>query len=246
MTSPSAPIASSPWPALSQRCAPLLRIVSAPPIWPGAIEAQVELAALAAATEGLDLSVVSGVPPQAVRARQIAFFGGRLCAAAALAAQGHGLDAPLPRTADGAPGWPAGWTGSITHAAGLAMAAVMPRRGAHDIGLDTESLIVEPTTRRAVLSQCLHAAEREAMGPQPPAERLTLVFSAKEAYYKAARRVVGRMIGFQEMRVIVDGDGKRFTLQPVAGAASGLPSAHGLASWAGERVITRVSLDAIS
>lgn len=232
---------------LSRRCAALLQLAAGPAPWPAAHEAIVDLAALAAATDGLDLATIPGVPPRAVRARQLAFLGGRLCAEAALASQGLRLDAPLARGDDGAPAWPAGFTGSITHAAGVAMAVAMARNGPHDIGLDTESLIVQDTTRRAVLSQCLDAAERAALGPEPAAARLTAIFSAKEAWYKASRRAVGRMVGFREMTVAFLGDGdEHFALHPVAGAASGLPVGQGTATWEGSRVVTRVVIDATS
>ena len=211
-----------------------------------ATEVWLDLAELAQQMQGMDLSALAGVPPKAVHARQLAHVGGRLCAEAALAWQGVPLRAPIGRDAAGAPQWPTGWTGSISHAAGVAMAAVLPRRSRHDIGLDTEALIAEPATQRAALAQCVHASEREAWAPARQPEVLTLIFSAKEAYYKAVRREVGRMIDFQEMAITqLDAAQGLFTLAPVAGAASGLPAAHGSYQWLDTRIVTRVVPDSM-
>jgi enterobactin synthetase component D len=223
------------------RCMATLHNVTSHAPFEGATEVWLDLAELAQQTQGMDLSTLAGVPPQAVHARQLAHVGGRLCAEAALAWQGVPLHAPIGRDATGAPQWPAGWTGSISHAAGVAMAAVLPRRSRHDIGLDTEALIAEPATQRAALAQCVHASELEAWTPALQPKVLTLIFSAKEAYYKAVRREVGRMIDFQEMAMVqLDTAQSRFTMAPVAGAASGLPMAHGSYQWQGARIVTRL------
>lgn len=222
-------------------CAGLCQVQPAPtPFEPGA-EALIDLAALAARVADLDLAELATVTPGAVRARQLAQFAGRLCAEAALQAQGHALAAPIGRLPDGAPAWPDGWSGAITHASGVAMAVVQRRQGDIDIGLDTEGLITGASTLSAVQAQCLLADELAGVDPALRAAALTLVFSAKEAYYKAARPRVGRMIDFKEMRLAgLNPTGGGFDLLPVAGPLAGLPAAHGQATWVGQRVVTRV------
>src|SRR5438874_13378259 len=61
----------------------------------------------------------------AVPSRQREFATGRACARQALAALGV-APVPLDRGAGGAPAWPAGGVGSITHCAGYRGAAVAP------------------------------------------------------------------------------------------------------------------------
>jgi enterobactin synthetase component D len=229
--------------AWARRCEPLIHVGPAPAPFAAASEAVLDLAQLAHETRDMDLVALQGITPSAVRARQLTTLAGRLCAEAALARQGERLQAPIDRDDAGGPLWPADWTGSITHAAGVAMAAVQRRGAGQDIGLDTEALITDPATLRAVLAQCLHASEHDAQGQAPAPERLTLVFSAKEAYYKAARRQVGRMIDFQEMTLTaLDPAAGRFVLAPIAGPGSGLPVAQGSFRWDGARVVTRVAV----
>lgn len=68
-----------------------------------------------------------------------AYCSGRSCARQAL----HGLGAqlcPLLRTRSGAPVWPEGYTGSISHCPGLTAAGALRLGWMSDIGLDVEQI----------------------------------------------------------------------------------------------------------
>jgi enterobactin synthetase component D len=227
---------SSAWPA------PSLRRI--PGIGDG-VQACLSLASLEGVEDG-DIAALPGAPAGAVRKRRIDWLAGRLCAHAALGALGAEAPEPLGRHPSGAPAWPAGWTGSITHAAGVAMAVAAPARPGLGIGIDTEAVIANRSTAAAVIAQCIHPHEQERFDPGRHPALLTLLFSAKEAYYKAARAGVGRMIDFLEMAVVeIDRAQARLRLAPAAGADPDLPGATGDFTWAGRRVITRVLVEAV-
>lgn len=83
------------------------------------------------------------------------------------------------------PVWPAGWLGSISHSGAWAVAAVASEARCQALGLDLQDLIAPQTVADV---QPLVATERElarmaAQWDRPHA--LTLLFSAKEALYKA-------------------------------------------------------------
>ena len=83
------------------------------------------------------------------------------------------------------PVWPAGWLGSISHSGAWAVAAVASKARCQALGLDLQDLIAPQTVADV---QPLVATERElarmaAQWDRPHA--LTLLFSAKEALYKA-------------------------------------------------------------
>ena len=91
---------------------------AAPAVWP---EAALCLHAAAIEERGFDRSwfAAAGIACperiyEAARRRQAEYFGGRLCAAAALAEHGC-VGAPVGIGPLAAPLWPAGFTGSITH-----------------------------------------------------------------------------------------------------------------------------------
>ncbi|MBX6384282.1 MAG: 4'-phosphopantetheinyl transferase, partial [Microbispora sp.] len=74
---------------------------------------------------------------QAVDRRRREFVTGRHCARLALARIGV-PPGPIPRGERGAPVWPAGTVGSITHCSGYRAAAVAPAHLARAIGIDAE------------------------------------------------------------------------------------------------------------
>lgn len=145
-------------------------------------------------------------PPRIARAvpkRQAEYFAGRLCARAALAAQG------LPPVQIGtgalsAPAWPAGWKGSITHTHALAMAAVLPAEACRGIGIDLE-IVPDADGLAALYDIALNPAERAlvgASGSADPGLLATLIFSAKESFFKATAAHVGRYFDFSAIECV--------------------------------------------
>lgn len=92
---------------------------------------------------------------------------------------------PLLNGPDGAPLWPEGWLGSITHGREAAAAAVARTADVAALGIDLERVDrVKERLRKMVLSETeALALQKDWRGNE---DRFTaLVFSAKEAFFKA-------------------------------------------------------------
>ncbi|MEU4349020.1 4'-phosphopantetheinyl transferase superfamily protein [Streptomyces sp. NPDC023838] len=146
------------------------------------------------------------LPPGAVDRRRREFATGRACAGSALAALGAPASGPLPRDARGAPVWPAGTLGSITHCAGYR--AAVAARAADGVALGIDAERSRPLSERAAASI---ATEWElsqlrflqaASGCTLP--WATLLFSAKEAVYKAWHPHARRPLSFRDAEVRMD------------------------------------------
>jgi 4'-phosphopantetheinyl transferase EntD len=128
------------------------------------------------------------------------FAAGRACAKSALAQLGvRGF--ALHAAADRQPLWPDGFVGSITHTTGLCAAAVAPRSSILAIGLDSEivgapTLDIWPTICRDEELAWVYSLPSSE---QPAA--VTLLFSAKEAFYKCQYPLVGEWLDFHDLRV---------------------------------------------
>lgn len=136
----------------------------------------------------------------AVPKRREEFAAGRACARHALAALGC-VAAPLPRGADRRPVWPEGITGSITHTQGYCAAAVAKRRDIMSIGIDAEMI---GSVDDDVLHLICTPAERTrlaAMDRAQRAEAATIVFSAKEAFFKCQAAAGGYLTSFQDVEL---------------------------------------------
>jgi 4'-phosphopantetheinyl transferase EntD len=140
----------------------------------------------------------------AVPHRQAEFAAGRQAARTALTALGHPPVA-LPMGPDRAPVWPAGIAGSISHAAGLAVAVV--RLGA-PLGIDIEEDSPLPEELWPALTS---PEERAALPPGNLGRQVRRVFAAKEALFKAQTQCARAMFGFDAVRVTLAED--RFDAQ---------------------------------
>lgn len=119
------------------------------------------------------------------------FTAGRSAARDALADCGV-TQAVLPQSKGGPPVWPAGHTGSITHARGWALAVCGPTHVVGGLGLDIElrnpDLDLSTIANRTEIAQTTdHLAGR--------------IFSAKEAAYKAQYPLTGRMCDFPDIEI---------------------------------------------
>ena len=155
----------------------------------------------------------------AVPKRQLHFRAGRFCAMEALRAL-----APLrrfdgvPRGRGGAPEWPAGVTGSITHTEAFASAAVALTGETRGIGIDSERIMADERARRVadVVASPSELAQTGTMG-WTLAETLTIVFSAKETIFKCLHPQVGRMFDYHDVRIeAVDAVAGTFSAQLMA------------------------------
>ncbi|MDA0635772.1 4'-phosphopantetheinyl transferase superfamily protein [Nonomuraea sp. MCN248] len=146
---------------------------------------------------GVMVAAMAGATP----ARRQAFAAGRACAAQALRMLGMPAG-PIPRGAQGAPVWPPGVTGSITHCPGYAAAAAA--RDGTIIGVDAEPCLPVPP---GVLSRIAAPAEIEGLERLAVPHPGRLLFSAKESVYKACFPLTGRRLGFLDAEVAFDPGG---------------------------------------
>lgn len=115
--------------------------------------------------------------------RKREFQAGRCAAESALKHLGAGgvTVGVLP---SGAPQWPQGVTGSISHSGSWALAVAGFKKNLPLVGLDLQSLI--PSARSLqVLERITNPQERGLLSPLDETTRGTWVFSAKEACFKA-------------------------------------------------------------
>ncbi len=138
---------------------------------------------------------------RAVGRRRREFITGRACSRRALAR----LGLPATAVASGARGeplWPAGVVGSITHCEGYRCCAVAHAHDVRALGIDAEVLAPLPA---GVLEVVAGPDERRALRSLPagaPWDRL--VFSAKEAVFKAWFPLTGRDLEFEDVRLRID------------------------------------------
>lgn len=128
--------------------------------------------------------------------RRSEFLAGRILARAAMERLHHG-GAMVGIGEWGAPIWPAGISGSISHSQGKCACLVV----ANDttlVGLDVEKLPTRASLQ-AIFCQALNAEERDRIFQQTVLDAAilaTLIFSAKETIYKALYPVVMDFFGF--------------------------------------------------
>jgi enterobactin synthetase component D len=154
---------------------------------------------------------VEGPGPRAVPRRHAEFLAGRWCARRALAAVGG--QGPVGRADGGAPEWPRGFVGSITHADGRVLAVAARADDHASVGVDVERVVSDATAaelRARVLTASEHALLVDVFGD--PTAAFTAAFSAKEALYKCLYPVARRFVDFDAARVVA-ADARALTLE---------------------------------
>jgi 4'-phosphopantetheinyl transferase EntD len=150
---------------------------------------------------------------QAVPERRRDYATVRSCARACL----QRLDYPpvpiLPGVG-GAPVWPDGIRGSMTHCIGYAAAAVGTHPPIFAIGIDAEPAAPLPD---GVLDLIATPAEQDRLAriqPEPDSPHWDrLLFSAKEAIYKAWFPLVGEWLDHQQAEILIEPQEGSFTAQ---------------------------------
>lgn len=132
----------------------------------------------------------------AVPKRRSEFLAGRACAALALRQAGLGEEVARQGRA---PVWPKGIAGSITHSRDRAIATVSSHYAA--VGLDCEALVAPDRALQLAAAIFSETEARLCPGALPFATFFTLVFSAKEALYKALSSQLARIPDFREVTV---------------------------------------------
>jgi 4'-phosphopantetheinyl transferase EntD len=170
---------------------------------------------------------------RAVDKRRREFATARSCARRALADLGV-APAPILRGERGAPQWPPGIVGSITHCAGYRAAAVARADDIVTIGLDAEPNGALPDGVLDVVSLPDERARlRDLAAAAPGTSWDRLLFCAKETVYKAWFPLAGRWLGFEDADITInatEGTFEAHLLVP-APTVGGCPLAGFTGSW---------------
>ncbi len=138
------------------------------------------------------------VVDRAVAKRRLEFTSARVCARRAMEKLGR-APAPVPAGERGAPVWPDGLLGSMTHCDGYRCAALARTGDLASLGIDAETH--EPLPE-GVLDSISLPAERDRQGVlaavRPGVHWDRLLFSAKESVYKAWFPLTGAWLDFSE------------------------------------------------
>lgn len=182
----------------------------------------------AAALHPDERRLTAGMAPR----RQRHFAAGRACAHAALAVIERDVPA-VPRAASGAPQWPDGVTGSLSHCPEAAVAIVSAAADWVALGIDVEADRELPDDAAAYV---LTDAERVRLAALPGGlPRWALAaFAAKECVHKCVHPLRDAFLEFDEVRIALEpaGEGQaRFVAEPLSARAR---SAFAGLAWRGE------------
>ncbi|MHA7837785.1 MAG: 4'-phosphopantetheinyl transferase family protein [bacterium] len=146
----------------------------------------------------------------AVESRQREFAGGRVLVRRLLEARGI-RDFPLLRDADRVPIWPLGVVGCISHTHDLAVAILSAGEPWAGLGIDVEpDEPVERGIERIVCRGPEKAWLEAAPDPEERGRRCKMIFSVKEAVYKAFFPRTRTFWSFQDVTVEIDPSQGRF------------------------------------
>jgi 4'-phosphopantetheinyl transferase EntD len=175
------------------------------------------------------------------------FAAGRLCARRALAEFGLAGSAVL-RNEDRSPAWPAGFVGSISHTLGFCAAAVARSSEIAALGIDAEIVGRATPEIWPYLFTLAEYTLLEALPARQRAAIATLVFSAKEAFYKCQHGLTGEWLEFGDVTLELDGIGESagvFRVRPLRALASPLlagPAPSGRFRFTGDLVVSGIAI----
>jgi 4'-phosphopantetheinyl transferase EntD len=146
---------------------------------------------------------------KAVTSRRRAFSTGRVLARGLLRDLGSET-AELLRDPDRVPVWPEGAVGSISHCEDLCAVAIGEASRFWGIGLDVEpDEAVKEGVERVVCGP-REIAWLDSVAGDERSRRVKMIFSIKEAVYKAFYPELRTHWGFQDVQTEIDLDGERF------------------------------------
>jgi 4'-phosphopantetheinyl transferase EntD len=152
---------------------------------------------------------------RAVPKRVQEFAAGRLCARKALAELGV-RNFPVEVASDRQPVWPPGVVGSITHTEGFCAAVAADKKILSAVGLDSE---LAGSVKHELWRNLFRGSEVPWLNSLPPSQQAaaaTMLFSAKEAFYKCQYPLTREWLNFHDVWVEV----------PAWGAGQGVFNIH--------------------
>ncbi len=146
--------------------------------------------------------------------RSAVHAAGRLAARRALKDAGFKGNAALLANQYGAPAWPLGWLGSISHSKGVCVAVVARNDQFTALGIDVEHFgrMRHQTTSRI-------ATDAELAGITEPniPHQGTVLFSLKEAFYKAQHPQFKCSPGFHDLQLKWSAEQSRASIMDLSG-----------------------------
>jgi len=133
--------------------------------------------------------------------REREFLMGRRCAAQLLS--DRGIVGAVEVNRDRSPAWPAQSVGSISHSDRWTLACVAGAETVRSVGIDTEPLIAAET-KELIERDVAMAGEMQiltSLGFDTSAA-LTLIFSAKESFYKCWYPITKQFLEFRDVQVV--------------------------------------------
>jgi 4'-phosphopantetheinyl transferase EntD len=150
---------------------------------------------------------------RAVEKRRREFTTARACARLALAQLGVPAQ-PILSGDRGEPRWPPGVVGSITHCEGYRACALARQADLATLGIDAE---VDEGLPDGLLGDIALPEERSHLSAlarkEPGLSWDRLLFSIKEAVYKAWFPLTERWLGFEDAKVAIDREGRTFSVR---------------------------------
>ncbi len=177
---------------------------------------------------------------RAVPRRRDEFLTGRALARQALQELGCPPQEILPSETR-APIWPERFIGSISHCTGMCMAHVARHDSLLGIGVDVERRQAVAPKMLDLISTAEEYASLTALGTE--SEIASLIFSAKEAFYKAYFPVTQVPLEFRDVFIEVDWSTKTFEVSLALAAApdiAGRRKLNGCFAWIDRFVVTAV------
>jgi enterobactin synthetase component D / holo-[acyl-carrier protein] synthase len=137
--------------------------------------------------------------PRACERKRVEFALGRTAAHFALKQIGFENPPPVLRGQKGEPIWPGGIVGSITHCYPWSVAVAVQCSNGFAVGVDLETK--ERMQGTDISDLVCREADLDWVRDGDFQERLTMIFSAKEAIYKALYPLCQRYIDFKEVEL---------------------------------------------
>ena len=148
----------------------------------------------------------------AVGKRRREFAAGRTCARHVLERLGFDAGLTIAKDASGAPVWPGGVVGSISHTDDFCVVCITSHVGEFaGIGVDVEK---DTPLDPGLMDLICDEAEKEmcfSTRSMDPYRVAKVIFSAKESIYKCLYPVIRTTLEFHDVRVRLDLERRRFT-----------------------------------
>jgi phosphopantetheine--protein transferase-like protein len=149
---------------------------------------------------------------KAIDKRRYEFSAGRFCARKAL--QQIGIDSCIVTQGEnGEPIWPDQITGSISHSKKWAAAAVSTTKDIMAVGFDIETI---NRISSGILKRIITEKEKELQDKKDEQNAqiyAALIFSAKEAIYKALSKLYNKTLRFKDVSIISKNDSPEFEIE---------------------------------